>query len=382
MNNFISFIKTDRDALLGFNYFDKLGFKNINKLKNYFENYVAAFNAPLVELMKSGLNEKISTSFIAWRDVFDFNTAFAKLTKEKIEFISIIDSQYPSLLKEITSPPLILYYRGNINLLKEKDANRLAVIGSRQPDNYGRKIINELLPDIIYQGIQIISGLALGIDSLAHQKTLENNGKTIGVLGTGLDKHSFYPRDNWLLAEKIINQSGLLLSEFPPETIGRPQNFPRRNRIISGLCQATLIIQAQEKSGSLITAARALEQNREVLAVPGDIFSPLSSGTNNLLKSGAKLIINSTDILETYNITDKINTTIKNNSGCVVLDFKNDYEKVVLEILSQAGAQGKLISGEEIIQISQLDTAVINSTLSILELRGVIRNDGLHCHLN
>ncbi len=381
MNNFIFFIKTDREALLGFNCFDKLGFKSIKKLKGYFGSYLEIFNATLNNLLIAGLGEKISADFIAWRNTFDFQAIFNKLEQEKINFISLSDESYPELLKEISSPPLVLYYKGNIKLLHD-DNNRLAIVGSREPDSYGERVINNLLPGVVSRGIQIVSGLALGIDSLAHQTTLENYGQTIAILGTGLDKDSFYPRSNWPIAEKIINQSGLLLSEFPPGTIGRPQNFPRRNRIISGLCQATLIIQAQEKSGSLITAARALEQNREVLAVPGNIFSSLSGGVNNLLKSGAKLVTSESDILEVYNLTDKNPITSQENIKNPILCFENNIEKTILELLNKAGTQGELISGEEIMQISQLDTAVINSTLSILELRGIVKSDGLNYRLN
>ena len=172
------------------------------------------------------------------------------------------------------------------------------------------------------------------------------------------------------------------MSEFPPGTIGRPQNFPRRNRIISGLCQATLIIQAKEKSGSLITATRALEQNREVLAIPDNIFSLLSKGTNNLLKSGAKLVTEINDILEIYNLSSHQEIVDKKSKNPPVLIFKNDIEKSILALLRKAKLEGTLISGEEIIQISRLDTAVINSTLSILELRGIIRGDGINYYLN
>lgn len=300
MNNFINFNFSDREALLGFAYFDRLGFKKINKLKNICSSYQKAFNASYEELVFSGISQELATRFIGWRYSFDFSQTLSFLKKEGIGFISIIDEEYPSLLKETSSPPLVLFYLGEISLISKSKDRRLAIVGSRKANEYANQVLSYIIPVLVENNLIIVSGLAMGVDAIAHRETIKNKGETIAILGTGLDKPSFYPPINSGLAEDIIKNSGLLLSEFPPGTKAKAINFPRRNRIISGICQATLVVQAEKKSGSLITAAYALEQNREVLSVPGNIFCNLSQGTNNLIKEGAKTIINVDDILEIY----------------------------------------------------------------------------------
>lgn len=300
MNNFINFNFSDQKALLGFAYFDRLGFKKINKLKNVCSSYQKAFSASYEELVFSGISPELATHFISWRYSFDFSQTLSFLKKEEIGFISIIDEEYPSLLKETSSPPLVLFYLGEISLISKSKDRRLAIVGSRKANEYASQVISSIIPVLVDNNLIIVSGLAMGVDAIAHRETIKNKGETIAILGTGLDKPSFYPPINSGLAEDIIKNSGLLLSEFPPGTKAKAINFPRRNRIISGLCQATLVVQAEKKSGSLITAAYALEQNREVLSVPGNIFCNLSQGTNNLIKEGAKTITNVDDILEIY----------------------------------------------------------------------------------
>jgi len=217
---------------------------------------------------------------------------------QTIKYLTILDKEYPTLLKEIYDPPIILYYKGNLNALSYE--NKLAVVGSRKISLYGKQIVPSLLKPIVEKNIIIVSGLAVGVDSHAHQLSVNLNKPTIAVLGSGIDCKSFYPKDNFGLAQSIINNRGIIISEYPPLTSPRPEYFPRRNRIISGLCQASLIIEAAERSGSLITAYQALEQNREIMAIPGSILLTNSIGTNKLLQRGAKLIVESNDILEVY----------------------------------------------------------------------------------
>ena len=287
------------------------------------------------------------------------------------------DKQYPKLLLEINAPPPLLYYRGDIATLNQ--ANNLAIVGSREHSSYSNKIVSELIPVLIEKKIVIVSGLAHGVDTLAHQETLSHQGKTIAVLGCGLNKNVIYPYNNRVLADKIIKNNGLLLSEFPPKTNPLKQNFPQRNRIIAGLCQATLVIESRAKSGSLITAYQALDQNREVLAFPGNIFSEFSQGPNNLIQRGAKVILNFNDVLEIFKLNEDIKTKKGNrsnkNSKSNELFLENEAEKIIYTIIKRSTESGEKINTDEIVKNSKLDTTTINSTLSILEIKDLIKND-------
>jgi len=360
----------------------------MKKIEQYFSDLKLAFWASNSELEKAGLNQKISNEFINWRKNFSFSGTLQELDKEKIKFLTWHDINYPKLLLEIPAPPFILYYRGKLNNQKNK---RLAVVGSRLHSAYAEKIINELLPEVIKNEIEIISGLAKGVDALAHCAALNNCGITLAVLGSGLSAKNIYPPCNKILAENIIKNGGAIISEFPPNTPPLKQNFPQRNRIISGLASATLIIEAQAKSGALITANYSLEQNREVLVVPGNIFSTYSDGPNNLIKLGAKVITNSEDILEVFNIEPRTDPKLAKHSGqkrFFTPNFipENDNEKIIYQILKSATERAEAISTDEIIKttkkVSQLDTATINSTLSMLEIRGVAKNEGIGYSLN
>lgn len=212
----------------------------------------------------------------------------------RIQEISIGNQDYPKQLKEIYDPPSRLYVLGNKQLLKEKG---IAIVGARKATEYGKKVAQQISKQLSGIGINIISGLALGIDTCAHLGTLQEKsiGKTIAVLGSGLDK--IYPKENIELARRIIKSGGCIISEYPVGTSASKLNFPQRNRIISGLSKGVLVVEASEKSGSLITADFALEQGREVFAVPGDINKETSKGTNNLIKQGAKIVTSYIDII-------------------------------------------------------------------------------------
>ncbi len=368
-------------ALLGFSYFSKIGPIKIAKLRQFFGTPEAAFFASALELERAGISAKIVCEFIKWRINFNIAKIESELNEKKIKYLTINDESYPFLLREVHDLPYIIYYRGNISLLSAPSYLSLAVIGSRKHSAYGEKAITALMPALIENKIIITSGLALGIDTLAHKITLENGGSTIAVLGSGLDDASIYPPANLALAEKIIKSGGLLISEFPPRTPPLKQNFPRRNRIISGLCQAILVIEADLKSGSLITAGSALDQNRDVLAIPGNIFSSFSRGTNSLLKQGAKIVTCVDDILEIYNLEAGPSASIQSDRREKAL-FTNKLEKTIYQIIKDAHDRGELITADEIIEKTKLDTAVINSTLSILELRGVAKYDEIGYDIN
>ena len=371
----------DKNYYLAFSYFQKIGPINMKKLEKFFPSICRAWFANAGELERAGLRPSLISDFTTWRKspAAAIANMLGELKKEKISFITWKDPDYPVLLREIAVPPPVLYYKGKID---ESAGKRLAVVGSRKFSAYGDKAISELLPKLIGSGIEIISGLALGIDALAHRKTLELKGKTWAILGSGLDSKNIYPASNRGLAEDIINHGGALISEFPPGTPPYKQNFPQRNRLIAGLAQATLIIEAKIKSGALITAGWALEENREVLAVPGNIFAEFSAGPNELIKSGARPITAAADILEIYGLNSSNGRTEKHPATAPFFSPKNETEAIIYEILKGASARAERISVDEIINQTNLDTSVINSTLSMLEIRGIAKNSESGYDLN
>lgn len=212
--------------------------------------------------------------------------------QNKIKIITYFDSEYPKLLKETYQPPWVLYAKGNISLLSKQ--TKLAVVGSRQATEYGKRAIDRLFPPLIEKGILIVSGLALGVDTLAHEAAIRLGGETIAVIAGGI--YHIYPQTNQKLALNIM-KNHLMISEYPPNTTPSRWQFPMRNRIISGISNGTFIIEAKRKSGSLITANFAVHEGREVFALPGNIFSQYSVGTNDLIQQGAKLVSSHEDIL-------------------------------------------------------------------------------------
>jgi DNA processing protein len=209
-----------------------------------------------------------------------------------IEVITYFDECYPAMLKEIFQPPWCLFLKGKLPLLNK--ARKLAIVGARQATSYGKNVIDYILPPLLANDILIVSGLAKGIDTLAHESTIKNGGDTIAVIAGGFNH--IYPQENEILAKKMAKEH-LIISEYPPDTRPTKWQFPARNRIISGLSEGTIIVEAKRKSGSLITANYALQEGREVFAIPGSIFGPFSEGTNDLIQQGAKLVMTGEDIL-------------------------------------------------------------------------------------
>ncbi|MDD5031651.1 MAG: DNA-processing protein DprA [Patescibacteria group bacterium] len=349
------------------NNFQKFGPIRFKKLLKHFlakdaglEN---AFRADISELMKAGIEENIAEEFSAAKREINPDQLIARIAEEDIKVMTIADKSYPALLGEIYNPPSLIYYKGEFDL---KDDFTLAVVGTRKFTNYGQQVTDHIVRDLAKNGLTIVSGLALGIDSLAHLATLETGGKTIAVLGSGLDKKNIYPSQNRYLAEKIIASGGAIISELPLGTPPLRHNFPQRNRLISGLSLGTLVIEAGEKSGALITAAYALEQNREVFAVPGSINSLVSAGPNKLIKEGAKVVTSAADVIETLNLTQ---ATAYIDTKKIMPEGEN--EKKIIALLSF-----EPIHIDELVRASGLDTAAANSTLVIMEMKGMIKNLG------
>jgi DNA processing protein len=343
--------------------YPKIGATRLVKLFNFFHSMKEAWQASFSELRQAGLDENIVHDFLAQKMTVDPDTEWERLEKENISVVTINAEKYPKLLKEIWNPPAILYIKGS---LPSDDEFNLAVVGTRKISTYGRQLTSLLTGELVQNGFNIVSGLALGVDALAHQTTVRLGGKTVAVLGGGIDNESIYPAGNRFLASEIVKTGGAVISEYPLGAISMPGNFPHRNRIVSGLSLGTLVIEAAEESGALITAQCALEQNREVFAVPGSIFNPTSAGPNKLIKMGAKAVTSVNDVLETLNLAQAADFT-KNKK----LLPTSPEEVKIIESLSPEPTHI-----DKVILTSGLDAAKVGAILTLMEMKGMVRNLG------
>lgn len=339
------------------------------KIFDYFGSFKNAWESKTSEFLKIGLDQNWIDQFTAKKISINPEKEWEKLDKENIKVILQDNAQYPSLLKEIHQPPFFLYAKGQ--LIKEDD-NAIAVVGARQITQYGQQATYDLVLPLSQNGITIVSGLARGVDTLAHKSALDANGRTIAVLGSGIDRQSIYPSENRYLADKIIEQ-GAILSEYPIGTLALPYHFPARNRIISGISKGVLVIESKEKSGTLLTAKHALEQNRDIFAIPGSIYSQYSKGTNALIKLGAKLVTCSGDILDELNIASVQSLPLKNTDE-TIFDPK---EKIIFKSLSKEPTHI-----DKIIELTKLDTPDALSILALMEIKGLVRNLGGMNYIN
>lgn len=285
------------------------------------------------------------------------------LRRDRVQVLTSADPAYPVLLGEIPSPPPVLYVRGDIKTLS---TNSLAVVGTRQPTAYGLDMTKKLVEPVAQSGITIVSGLAYGIDGAAHDAARRSGGLTVAVLGSGIGR--IYPPEHRQLAEDIIARGGAVISEFPLGAEPARHHFPQRNRIISGLTKAVLLIEAGAKSGALITAKFAVDQNREVLAIPGLITTPQAVGPHNWLKLGAKLVTSAEDILEVFSMA------AGPAAAPAAVTTDDPVEAALIKILA-AGP----VHIDEIVRQSRLDTSVVMTTISLLEIRGLVQHlGGMH----
>ena len=324
-------------------------------------------NSSESKLRRFGLSNKLIREILYCQEHFTPEWVISELKRYKVSAITINNPSYPRLLKEIYDPPSIIYFRGRLDL----NSLMIGVVGSRKPTDYGKHVTYDTAYKLASNGICIVSGLALGIDSIAHQAALDAKGKTVAVMGCGLDK--IYPTSHERLANEIISKGGSIISEFP---IGAPPmkyNFPARNRIISGLGQALIVTEAAKDSGSLITATDALEQNREVFAIPGSIHNINSSGPNNLIKRGAHLMESVSDIYDELGLkSPEVAVAIRK------IVPRNQLEEVVIECLK---SQPKHI--DQIIKEISLGHNKVSSTLTIMEIEGKVKHlGGLTYRLN
>ncbi|MDH4299051.1 MAG: DNA-processing protein DprA [Dehalococcoidia bacterium] len=337
-----------------------IGRVRIAQLREHFGSLQDAWKAPEGKLKRAGLDLRSIDALVTLRPRISPDAEMEKLERHRVNVLVCDDPNYPSRLKEIYDHPPVLYVRGN---LPAEDEACLAIVGTRRPTVYGRQVTEEIVADLARSKITIVSGLARGIDSVAHRAALDAGGKTLAVFGSGLDV--VYPGENAKLAQTII-EHGALVSEYPLGVKPKAENFPLRNRIMSGLSLGVLVVEAGERSGALITAHQAVEQNREVFAIPGSILSPASQGTNRLIQEGAKLVRNYTDILQELNLTIVI-------QQAEIEQFApaNEIESAILKQLS---SEPNHI--DEICRCSGLTMPEVSSTLAMLELKGVARQVG------
>lgn len=352
----------DRQYWLGFSLVSEIGPKRLANLLRHFNSIEGAWKASEKQLSAIGLDQRAIHNLSIQRQQLNLDSELSKIAQLGAQLITLADDDYPPLLKQLDDPPLVLYVRGR---LAPEDQRALAVVGTRRATTYGRTVAHRLSKELAAQGITIISGLAHGIDSAAHQGALDGGGRTLAVLGNGIDQ--IYPRDQVKLAEQIM-RCGALISEFP---LGMPpdkRNFPRRNRVISGLALGVLVAEAPENSGALITTETASAQGREVFAVPGNILNPMSRGSNRLIQDGAKLVIDVRDILDEFNIT-YTNTQTRTKTERLVPD-----NPVEVQIL--AALQTDPIHIDDLVRTLGLPVHLISGTLTILELKGLAQSSG------
>jgi DNA processing protein len=304
----------------------KIGASALRRIKNFFHSFESAWKAPFNELKNIIKTNELED----FRKKIDPEKEYALLEKAHVNVL--LKEELPELLQEIADPPQILYVKGN--LPDDKVKTPLAVVGTRKLSSYGREAALKIINQLKDYNLTIVSGLALGIDTLAHRGALENDLATVAVLGSGLKNEIIYPRSNKKLAEEIVEKGGALVSEYPFSMKAATFAFPRRNRIIAGLSKATLVVEAPERSGALITAFLSLEYDREVLALPGSIFSANSAGCNNLIKLGATVVTSAKDVLETLKIKPKKEKPKPNLSP---------EEEKILKELSEPVEQNELI---------------------------------------
>lgn len=345
----------------------KIGSKRYMALINYFGSAKNVFESSREELIKSNIiNEEMVDMIISKRDTDKIDRYLKKVKENDITVYTIDEEGYPENLKNIYDPPPVLYVKGKIT---KEDTNSIAIVGSRKATEYGLKTAEQFGKELAEAGFTVVSGMALGIDSAAHRGALKAGGRTIAVFACGLNY--IYPRSGLNLAKEII-KNGAIISEYPLGIEAIPQNFPARNRIISGMVKGVLIVEANKKSGSLITGDFALEQGRDVFAVPGNINSPSSKGTNELIKNGAKLVDSISDIIEEYyGLLDM-------NNVCTKEIVFNETEAEIINLLKISGK-----SLDDIIEAISIEPSKVLSAITLLEIRCVIKQiDGAFYIMN
>lgn len=370
---------------IGFNRAKGIGPARLNALIQYFGSIEVAWNASPKEWKAAGLDQRTLASLKTTRETCNLDAELRAVERLGARVITFVDEEYPPLLRQIYDPPPVLYIKGT---LTEADHWAIAVVGTRRATSYGKAMTQEIVAPLVQRGLTIVSGLARGIDAIAHQAALDAGGRTIAVMANGIDQ--VYPPEHRDLAAAIVEQ-GALVTEHPIGEQPEGSHFIPRNRIVSGLCLGTVVVEAGETSGALKTANLALEQGREVFAVPGNALAPTSKGPNALIQAGAKMITSADDILSELNIdsvapreraqrrvarpaAEKDTSHVEDSDrGEIAEDIPtSETESLVLRYLS-----AKPQHVDELAQQSGLSVAQVNTALTMLEVRGLIENVGV-----
>jgi DNA processing protein len=341
--------------------FPAFGAVRLGRLCENFGDMKEAFEADAEALMAAGIENKHALQFVSERATLDPDAELQKTIAGGLRAVTRLDDEYPEALKEIHDPPAVLFVRGNF-----PDSNRphLAVVGSRHPTPYGIRATQRLIEPLAAAGVVIVSGLAYGIDAAAHEAAIAVGGTTLAVLGCGADEASVYPSRHRLLARRV-QESGVVMSERPVGTPALKQYFPARNRVIAGLCRATLVVEAAKDSGSLITAQCALEENRDVAIVPGPIESPMSEGPHKLLRNGAAAITSPEDLFELLGLIAPSRPKQE-----ALLELIGD-EKTLFETLTQ-----EPVHMDDLARRTGLPSHAVSAAVTTLELKGAARHVG------
>lgn len=358
----------ERDYWTAFSVFPGIGPVRFKLLLDYFGSAKDAWDAPVYVLKQIKLGDRLTDQFDDFRKTFSISEYCNVLTREHVSVLTLNDPRYPKLLKQISDPPFVLYIKGKRGDTPLNLDRTIGVVGTRKITNYGVEVTKRLVTELVSHGFTIISGLAYGVDATAHQSALDAGGKTIAVLGCGID--IIAPPSNARLYHEISEGGfGALVSEMPLGLRPNKGLFPARNRIISGLSLGVVVTEGADDSGALITARNAGEQGREVFAVPGPITSPYSKGPASLIKKGAKLVENVEDILEELNLTNLTNTSNLSNSIKAKGDTKE--EQKILDCLKD-----RQMHVDELVRATGLTTPSVAATLSVLEIKGVVKDYG------
>ncbi len=350
----------DKRYWVAFNLVRGIGAVRLQGLIEHFGDAASAWRGEPQELRAAGLSGKVLDRLVEVRSSLEVDALWDRIAAQHISVITWEDETYPRRLKEIEQPPPVLYVRGE---LQAEDDFSVAIVGTRRITPYGRQVTEELSAYLAGNGISIVSGLARGVDAIAHSAALRAGGRTIAVLGSGVDR--IYPPENRALAEQIMER-GAILSDYPVGTAPEASNFPPRNRIISGLSLAVVVIEAGETSGALITAGFAAEQGREVFAVPGSILAPQSKGTNKLIQSGALPLLSAQDLLQALNLT----RVGAQKSARQILPA-DEVEKQLLEALGS-----EPLHVDELRSQTGLPVEKVSAALVMMELKGMVRQVG------
>ncbi len=359
----------DHIYINAFNLISGIGPKKLYLIAKHFDAFEYAWKSTSRDLADAGFSKKLIQDIVNQRQNIDPATEFQKLQDSDIQITTIQDKYFPKNLKTITSPPFLLYVRGNLDALKSPS---IAVVGSRKISDYGKHAISSIISDVARSGITIVSGLALGTDAQAHRQALESNGKTIAVLGGGIDDTTITPRSHINLAKQILDSGGTIISEYPIGSQPNRGTFPARNRIMAGLTDATVIIEATKKSGTLITASHAYKFGKKLFALPGSIFATNSAGPNMLIRDkNAIPLLCANDILNIFK--NVLNSGQKSSGQACLSTTLAGNQKILYKTIKKhpEGVQINIISKQ-----TKLDTSTISSELTMMEIDGIVKNIG------